>query len=241
METFELIILLVFGSILFLAFIYVGKISLELLFMRISLNNHPVLKALVDDVLDNICKEEGIKMFHKAYDELNAGVEDEKKKALGMYVYTLNMEHQISIRRTYLEVVDLEKKYNKTYKEICEEAGIETTATAEDFYLPRILLCPDALLKFGANNYYGTYFHELGHHFAVKEIGKHTEEDANKYGRKIILERLPFFFQLFPEFSFEFREGIDFELSMKETLRAYWGYLKYYLKNRKTIIKKRKK
>lgn len=236
-----LIISLVIGSILFAAFVALGKLSLELFFMRLNLDDHPVLKALVDDVLDGICREEGIKMFHKTFDELNAGVEDEKKKALGMYVYTLNMEHQISIRRTYLEVIDLENKYGKTYKEICEDAGIETTATREDFYLPRILLCPDALSKFGANNYYGTYIHELGHHFAVKEMGKHTEEDANKYGRKLVLERFPFFFQLFPEFSFEFREGINVELSTKETLRAYWGYLKYYIKNRKTIIKKRKK
>lgn len=241
MEAFELIIMLVFGSVLCLAFLYLGKISLELFFMRLSLNNHPVLKAIVDDVLDSICKEEGIKMFHKTYDELNAGVEDEKKKALGMYIYTLDMEHQIKIRRTYLEVVDLEKKYGKTYKEICEEAGIETCATAEDFYLPRIILCPDALLKFGVNNYYGTFFHEIGHHFAVKEMGRHTEEDANRYGHKVILERLPFFFQLFSEFSFEFREGIEGNLNTKETLRAYWGYLKYYFNNRKTIIKKGKK
>ncbi len=236
-----LIISLVIGSMLFAAFIMLGKLSLELFFMRLSLDNHPVLRAIVDDVLNNICKEEEIKMFHKGYVELNASIEDEKKKVLGMYVYTLNAEHQKNIRKTYLEVVNLEKKYGKTYKEICKEAGIETNITTEDFYLPKILLCPDVLLKFGINNYYGTYFHEIGHHFAIKEMGEHTEEDANKYGHKIILERLPFFFQLLPEFSFEYKEGMEVKLSIKERLRAYWGYLKYYLKNKKTITKKRKK
>jgi hypothetical protein len=228
-------------TVLILSFIItmITPISLDLYFMTLNIERHPVLKAMVDDVLTNICKEEDITVLHKTYEEINVNIEDDREKALGMYVYTLDEDHRIKLKQTYLEVKDLEHKHGIPYKEICKLQGIETTHSAEDFALPKILLCKEKLMKFGLNSYYSTYFHEIGHHFAIKNMGKHTEEDANKFGHKIIVERLPLFFQLFPDFSFRYRDGVQEELKNKEKRIAMLGYLKYYIKNWKTIKRKK--
>jgi hypothetical protein len=221
----------------------ISWLSIDIYFLSLKIENHPVLRVMVNDVLDQICKEEGLRIFNKTYDQLNADVKDDKDKSLGMYVYTLDEGHQKRVDDALCFVEDLELKYKKSYKDICILVGTTTTLEKEDFILPRILLCTDKLMTaFGANSYYSTFFHEIGHHFVAKEIGKHKEEDADRRARAIILERLPYFFQLFPYFNFRFRLNKEFykELSVKEKLKAYYGFLKYYIKNKNTIVRHRK-
>lgn len=225
---------IIIGSIMFLLM----PLSIDLYFLRLDVGKHPVLKQIVDGVLKSICAEEGITTIHKSFEEMNIGVENKSDMALGLYVYTLNPEDSVKMRQNYMEVKNMEHKYGMPYKDICKKSGIDTNKTAEDFLLPRIELCDEKLLKYGLNSYYATYFHELGHHFAIRKIGEHTEENANEFGREIVLERLPFLFQLLPEFRFEYRLKLP-ELTKSEKRKAYLEYLKYYLKYIKTIITKK--
>lgn len=239
MEDIVAIILLSLLSLgLIIAAFMLAYLHIELYFLRFKIENHPVLRAMVDDVLDTICKEEDIRVYHKSYDELNVDIKNESDKAVGMYVYVSDHDYQLKTRKIYDDITHLERKYRKPYKELCLEINEHNVRNADEYYFPRILLCADELLKFGLGSYYSTYFHELGHHFAIKNNEIRNEAIANKYGREIILKRLPFFFQLFSNFNFEFREGMEVNLTKKEKLKAYWGYFNYYIKNKKTIIKK---
>jgi hypothetical protein len=70
-------------------------------------------------------------------------------------------------------------------------------------------------------NYYSTFFHEIGHHFAVKEKGSnHNEEDADRYAHELIMKELPFFFQLFHDFGYRFQKK---DLSFFQKIRAHYG------------------
>lgn len=103
---------------------------------------------------------------------------------------------------------------------------------------PRIYLCDDYLMKLGIDHYHNTFFHEIGHHFAIKKIGReHDEEDANKIARQIILDKLPSLFQLIPNYSFEYIID-NVELSFRKKIIAYLDYLKYYKKHELFTIKK---
>ncbi len=237
MNNIEIIVVIILLTLLGIAGFMMTKLQIELYFLTWKIEKHPVLKSMVDDVLKTICDEERITVFHKTFKEANQDIDDENEKALGMYVYTLDKEHETKLEKICHEVRDLEFKFGMPYKEICRLQGIETKYNSEDFILPQIILCNDALMKFGLGNYYSTYFHEIGHHFAVKKIGKHREEDANILGHQVILERLPFFFQLFSDFNFRYRDGIRKKLTAKENRIAIFGYLKYYLKYRKTFVK----
>lgn len=218
------------------------SINIDLYFLRFDIEKHPVLKKMVDDVTEKVCKEEGVKVLNVSYRELNEGETSENKMAVGRYVYTLDEDYAIKSRESYVKAKEIENEYGRTYGEICKVLNIDTeNKTADDFYLPRILLSYDQLSLFGLNSYYGTYFHEIGHHFAAKELGEHTEDDANMYGHRTILENLPLMFQLIPEFNFNFRlNDTGFKLSKMQRMRALKEYLRYYIKHRKTIIRKKK-
>jgi len=235
----DMIMIIIMLTMLGIAGLMMAKLQIELYFLKWKIEKHPVLIAMVDDVLKTICEEENIKVFYKSFDELNVDIEAENEKALGMYVYTFNKEFEATLRKSYDEVRDMEFKHGMKYNEICRLQGIETKHNLEDFTLPKILLCKNLLMRYGLSNYYSTYFHEIGHHFAVKTIGKHNEEDANILGHEIIFKRLPFFFQLFPDFNFKYREGVGKVLTAKEKIIAMFGYLKYYVKNIKTIKRKK--
>jgi hypothetical protein len=227
---------------LLISSISIWWLGIELHFLCLRLENHPVLKAMVDDVLQAICDEEGLKVFHKTYDEMNGNETCEAEKAVGLYVYTHDKEWQERAKQRLLRLEELEAEYNMPYKDICASVGKETDITKEDFTLPRILLCEEKLLEIGGiNSYYSSYFHEIGHHFIEKSGGIQTEDDADKMAQKIILERLPFFFQLIPNFRYCYRVKGTPELTTKEKRIAYIGYLKYYWKYKDTIIKKEKK
>ena len=193
-------------------------------FMCFKFEKHPKLLAMLETTAQDICKEEGIKVFNKPYNEVN---KDREKgdEVVGMYIYTLDEEYQQRMNKTLKEVQDLENKYGMPYERICKVAGSDSTVTKEDFILPKILLCKDSLLKFGWGSYYSTFFHEIGHHFAAKELGKHTEEDADRYSHKLIKERLPVYFRLFFNWHFEYR--LKIYMNRKEMMAGYIGYLRY--------------
>jgi hypothetical protein len=104
----------------------------------------------------------------------------------------------------------------------------------ETLYIPRIILCKDEIARFGICGFYNTYFHELGHHFAHKELGyeHNTEENADKYAAKLVKENLPHYFLLFFYFGFWYREN-GAKLTWKEKIFAFIDYLKYLIFERK--------
>lgn len=204
-------------------------LNVEIYFLKFKLEEHPKLLTIIENMVQNICIEESIKVFHKTFEELNIGTIDENKKAVGRYVYTIDQEYQQRINKSLDEIEELEVKYKMPYKQLCAFVGHETTIDKENFVLPRILLCDEELKKYGWKSYYDTFFHELGHHFAVKEIGtEHNEIDADKYAYILIKQSLPFYFRLI--FDFQFRYRLDkTELAGKEKLIAYISYLKYLI------------
>lgn len=200
-------------------------IDIDLYFLSFNFNNHPKLLAIIENTLQNICNEENIKVFHKTYEEINVNVTDENKKSLGKYIYSINQEYQQTLNKLLIDIEELEIKYKMSYKELCEFVGYKTVGNKENFILPRILLCDNELKKLGMESYYYTFFHELGHHFAIKTMGmEHTENDADRYGN-MLMQRLPYYFQLF----FYYRLNKK-ELRGKEKLKGYIGYLKYLMK-----------
>jgi hypothetical protein len=217
------------------------SLHIDLFFLRFKLENHPVLVNMIENAISVICEEEGIKTFYKTCEQINPKGTKEEDIALGMYIYTLDDEHKQKSKKALIEIEKLEKDYNKSYSEICKLVGVDNSIEKEDFMYPRIVLCHEKLIAFGLKSYYSTYFHELGHHFAIKESGGvTTETDADIQARNLIFERLPYFFQLIPYFRFEYRLKLK-EMSFNEKMNAYIGYLSYYLKYKKTIKRESKK
>jgi len=232
---------IIMGSICFIGLIFLFlnllRLSIELYFIRFELERHPILINIIEDVLDTICREEGIRVYHKSYEELNKNRTEEKEKAVGKYIYTCDAKYQKTVDNALRDIENLELKYKMSYPDICALAGKECNYGKEYYVLPRILLCDERLFAHGLSAYYGTYFHELGHHFATKVLGdNHNEEDADIQGRILIKERLPILLQAIPYFNFEIRIEKDIKLT-KTKVNAYWEYLKYYIKNKKSIVK----
>ena len=215
------IILFLIGTISIISLYW---LKIDMYFLLFKLEKHPMLIAMLEDVFQRICKEEGIRVFQKTYEELNADKPNEEDKALGKYIYTLDAEHQQKLNKCLNEIEELEIKWRMPYKKLCQFVGHDTTVDKEDFVLPRILLCKkEEVEKYGLLTYYNTQFHELGHHFAGKEIGKHTEDDANKIAYRLMIQNFPYFFQLIPFINFHYRTNMK-ELTSREKLRAYVEY-----------------
>jgi len=208
----------------------------QLYFLNLKLQDHPLLIEKINKVLNDICTAENLKVFHVSYEELNKDEINPKSNAIGRYVYSSNLEMALktidevkeSMRRTEL-------KYGKPYNELCIEAGLEPI-DEERLHIPRIMMCGDMKHFFGLESYYGTYFHELGHHFVVKTIGaeiNHTEEDADMWAAKLIKEHLPSYFMLFFSFPYRFKEyGLKLTTT-KEKIKAFVEFLGYLKEKRK--------
>ncbi len=227
------IIILFFSIVSFLFFvvgIFITRINIY--FLVFKLEKHPILIKMIEDIFQRICKEEGIGVFYKNYAELNPEGIKNDEEALGRYIYTTDADWQKKINKLLIEIENLENKYNMPYHRLCKLVGSEKIINKEIFVLPRILLCNEQTKKYGLLSYYSTHFHELGHHFAVKTMGNHTENDANIIAQKLIIENLPFFFQLFP--FMDFRYSIGNKLKLTEKIRAYYEFLLYLrVKNKK--------
>lgn len=228
-------ILIIGIAIYIAALIKIKFLKLELYFLCFKIEKHPVLKAMVDDVLQKICETEGITVFHKTRNQMNATGNSD---AVGLYIYSRDLDWVNIAKQRLAKIIKLENEYKMPYKEICATIGEITDISREDFTLPRILICEETLLGIcGYNSYYSTYFHELGHHFVEKTGLNQSEENADIMGQKLIQEHLPFFFQLMPHFRYEFRVKDTPKLSGKERIKAYLEYYKYYRKFKNTIIK----
>jgi hypothetical protein len=231
------------GFIIWFAFLITGAIyigisykllKIRIYFLKFKIVDHPILITMVEDIFQRICKEQGITIFYKTYDELNPPETPEEQRVLGRYIYARNQEQEDKIKNSLKEVEALEAEWHMSYEQLCKRVGSKTTLKKEDFILPRILLCKDEIEMYGLDYYYGTHFHELGHHFASKEMGEHNEDDANRYGSKIVRENLPIFFQLFPLISLGYRFKEMPEFSFKDRLKAYHQYYIYLrVKNKK--------
>ena len=204
-------------------------ITIDLYFMGFKIEKHPVLVKKVNDLLQSICDEEKIGVFNKSFDELNKDEQDNDKKAVGKYIYCSSITYLDKVKKLLFDIKTMELEYNMPYEEICHMKNIPTKYNKEELTYPRIYLCDDYLMIWGLVYYHNTFFHEIGHHFAIKKIGtEHTEEDANKIARQIILDKLPFFFQLIPNYSYEHIVD-DVKLSLGKKIIAYLDYLKYKL------------
>ena len=209
-------------------------IGLRIYFLKFKIEEHPILIAMIEDVLQRICKEEGIRVFHKTHEEINKGVTEKKEEAVGLYVHAKDAEHQKKYDDVRQVIEKLEKKWKLPYKELCIIAGVEYNVEEDSYVLPKILLCKEKAEKYGGLlSYYSTYFHEIGHHFAIKANGDRSEEAADLIGYKLVHENLPFFFQIFPYINFHYRLKKD-DLTTKELLKAYFQYWQYLrIKNKK--------
>jgi len=222
MENIILIVILIFLSIPCISLI---MISVELHFLKFKIENHPILIKIVEDALYNICKTESITVFNISYNELNIN-RTKENKIVGKYVYTINNEYQQKLNKILSEIELMEQDYELPYNQICALVGHETKLTREDFILPKILLAEENLKAFGLTSYFDTFFHELGHHFAAKEMSEHNEEDADMYGTMLVRKYLPLYFFLFHSFSYRFARGKN-ALTFKEKIKAYIEYLRY--------------
>ena len=231
----------ILGAVAFIGFIviigttFVSWLTIDLYFLQLEIENHPYLHVLLETTLQAICKEENIRVYHKSYEEIN---KDGKSDAVGRYVYTHDADFQKKMNDALAGIEALERKYGQSYEVMCAEAGVATEGK-ECFVLPQIQLCDESLLAYGLKTYYTTWLHELGHHFVEKEHLEQSEEAADKKAFELVLKRLPFFFQLMPYFRYKYSLHTP-DLTLKERKIALLQYAKYYIRNRKTIIKPKK-
>lgn len=202
-------------------------LSLELEFLKYNSGKHPKLEAMIERILLEISTSEGIRVFDKSYSEMNVK-NDKGNEVVGSYIYTVDADYQQIINRTYTQIVDLEEEYGMPYEMLNKMVGVEITHTKEDYILPRIELAKNELKGFGIDNYYCVWFHELGHHFAVKNLGmKHTEDDADRYASMLVKKHLPLYFQILGTYHYRYARGEN-KLSRVKYIQASIQYL-YYL------------
>lgn len=212
-------------------------IKIEMYFLHFDIEKHPLLIQKINNVLETICKEQGITVFQVSYDELNENQPDPNKRAVGKYIYSTDPDYNKNIKEILADVLEIERKYGKPYHVLCQEVGVKIVRK-ERFVIPRIMMCAD--LEHFSNSlcsYYGTYFHELGHHFAHIELGEdgNTEEAADRCAGKLVKQYLPLYFLLFFRFGYWFRE-YGATLNWKENIKAHIQFL-FYLKEKYTFEK----
>ena len=218
---------IIVGLGLFIWVTMILPLNIDLYFMSFKLEKHPKILEMLEDVVYTICREENIGIFHEDYKAMN--VDSEKgSEAVGRYTYTTSKGYQETVDASRMRVEVLERQYNKPYEEVCKIVGFETDKKKSDFVLPRITMC-NSLREFGLTDYFSTFFHEIGHHFAVKDMGSnHDERDADVYARKFMMERLPLFVQLIYTFHYNYRLNKRMLVGKQKAL-AYLDYLKYLL------------
>lgn len=179
------------------------KQSLELYFMGFDLNKHPHLINIVDTVLSKIAKKEDVEVFKLSHKELNENVSDIESKACGLYVY-INKDmdkdgtYAKKMKDAYLDILRMEKHYNKPYKEIYREVKKEeTNIIPHKLCYPRIEIATnDNVSGWETLYYYKVFAHELGHHFAITLEDDHTEKRGNEIGAELIYNNTPKYFRL---------------------------------------------
>lgn len=199
----------------------------ELYFLHFHIKDHPLLIQKIEKVLKNICETENLPVFHVPYERLNNN--PPTSNVIGRYVYAKNIKEALkAIEEVKRDIQVIEMKYGKPYNQLCIECGL-TPVHEERLHMPRIMLVEEKEKYDNLENYYCTYFHELGHHFFIKERGatiEHTENDADNWAAKLIKEHLPDYFLLFYDFSYRYRDN-GLTLTKKEKIIALINFLKY--------------
>lgn len=195
-------------------------------YLKFNFEKHQKVINDIESILTCICAEENVSVFFKTMDELNSDDDDKNTEVIGKYYYFSgnNMELAEKCKSTLLKMDELEQKYGERYPELCKRAGVEPY-DKDAFTFPRIALAKDYLIdELGYKSYFSTWLHELGHHFAAKECGKeHTEDDANKYARQIIKEKLPYYFRAI------YSSHYDIDIDFIDLYIANYSFLKTYL------------
>lgn len=227
----EIVLIILVFSIIGGAFIYANTM---LYLLNFKLEKHPLFIEIIENILNKIVESENLAVFQKTYEELNADKSKGESEAIGQYRYINNPDDDARIKNLLLEIEDVENKYGKPYHVLCQEVGVNVRYK-EDFIFPKILLCKEFEIKnFGLILYYRTYFHELGHHFAHKELGNDGvgEELADKYLAKLFRENVPTYFLIISSFKWCFPENYDV-LTLKEKILAVLDFVKVLHKEHK--------
>ena len=194
MEIIGIIIVVFYLFFLLVSLIYL-KLSFK--FLSFKLEKHPILVETINSTLENICTTENIKVFNKKSAVMNEGV-DKSNEAAGKYHYSTCQKKLKKLNAGLKNIEKIEAEYNMPIDDVVKLVGYEGNLKKEEFILPRISLAQDFLMDLGLKYYYETFFHELGHHFAIKELGvEHTEEDANRYAEILKNKHFPQYFKLF--------------------------------------------
>ncbi len=136
----------------------------------------------IEKKVDELAETENIKMFSVSFDELNKDVEDDEKKALGVFYY---LESKKIITYESLE---------PWYKIINKEVPISKV-------YPRIELTErsDVFIK----------LHELGHYFIYKRDQVQSEPAANLFIEEFFDNYLPPFFKWIYQIEIKIRGNMD--------------------------------
>jgi hypothetical protein len=148
----------------------------------------------IEKKVDELAETENIKMFSVSFDELNKDVEDDEKKALGVFYY---LESKKIITYESLE---------PWYKIINKEVPISKV-------YPRIELTErsDVFIK----------LHELGHYFIYKRDQVQSEPAANLFIEEFFDNYLPPFFKWIYQIEIKIRGNMDLNFTVDEC-KQYW-------------------
>jgi hypothetical protein len=148
----------------------------------------------IEKKVDELAETENIKMFSVSFDELNKDVEDDEKKALGVFYY---LESKKIITYESLE---------PWYKIINKEVPISKV-------YPRIELTErsDVFIK----------LHELGHYFIYKRDQVQSEPAANLFIEEFFDNYLPPFFKWIYQIEIKIRGNMELNFTVDEC-KEYW-------------------
>lgn len=205
-----IVMLTVYIVALLISLIQLKIINIKLYFLKFDFRKFPQMAKIVEDTLYRISQEQGITVYNRTDHELNGDVE-EKEKILGRYVYPSKTSKIYKKYQKYRELVKDIIKSNPNY-----------LSNNERFAYPQILLVNKDEHFLEVKGYFATFFHELGHHFAIELENLETEEDADRYAWRLVCENLPDYFKLIFWSSFK----LEKELTGIEILRLYFKFIK---------------
>lgn len=174
--------------------------SFKYKYIWLILYDKKVLFNIIEDKVDELAKNENIKIFSVPYEEMNSDVSVEKDKAVGTFHYQKSKK----IREEHEELFQLMKKVKKLVRQD---------------YLPRIEISEKGDVY--------TKIHELGHYFLYKREQKQSEEGANMFIEEFFDKYLPPFFKWIYRIEIKIRTKKELNFSSKENYLYYQEYKKY--------------
>jgi hypothetical protein len=200
--------------------------TINIFFLTYKLEKYPKIETFIKENLYSICKEEGISVFYKSENEINAEKTKAEDRAVGQYIYTYDKKYQEKLDDTLIGINALESQYHDSFDNLCKRMGLKDYYKKEEYILPKILLANELITKYGLLSYYSTFIHEIGHHFASKKMNDHDEGDANREGWNLIKTRFPKHIQAIFYYEFLFRLKKPKSICV-EQLKLFWAYFIY--------------